>query len=454
MAVDLRAAHSAVKREDFTTAWKIANEYLNDEPDSPEANYLVGACLRSSGNLGLALTVLAKALSKEQKQPNLWMTYAATLHDLNRWKDSEEAFTIVHKMLPTDPMPPANIGATYVQRGKWRDTINWCDKALKLDPDSHIAKISKGFACLSLGRWKDAWQYAETLYGNHLQIRVYNEPDKEEPRWDGSPGKTVVVQCDQGVGDILMFAQLIPRMQADCKQVIIECAPRMVGIFERNFPGVVVYGTLKEQFLTWPKNHQIDASIHISILAKFYLNMDQDFQRKAYIKPHPEMLEKWLGWLEQYPKPWIGVTWKGGIHQTQTHLRSVGLEDLAPILEHKGTFFDLSYHDSAGEIARWNIDHKTQIVKPPMNVNDYDDTIALVAALDKIATVTTTVAHVCGALGRTASVLVPEVAQWRYAYQFNGGTQMLWYPPDSVTLYRQKPGEDWAPAIRRLAADL
>lgn len=452
--LDLRAAHSALKREDFTAAWKIANQYLNDDPDSPEANYIVGACLRSSGNLGLASTALAKALSKEQKQPNLWMTYAATLHDLNRWDDSEKAFSIVHKMLPTDPMPPANIGATYVQRGKWRDAINWCDKALKLDPDSHIAKISKGFACLSLGRWKDAWQYAEALYGNHLQIRVYNDPDKEEPQWDGSPGKTVVVQCDQGVGDIIMFAQLIPRMQADCKQVIVECAERMVGIFQRCFPGVIVYGTLKDQFLTWPKEHQIDASIHISYLGKFYLNSDQDFARKAYITPDVALLLKWTEWLEQFPHPWIGITWRGGIQQTQTHLRSVQIDDMAPVLAGKGTFFDLSYHDSAAELSRWNIDNKTQIVKPPLGTKDYDDTIAFVAALDKVATVTTTVAHVCGALGRKASVLVPEVSQWRYAYHFGDGKQMLWYPPNSVTLYRQKPGESWAPAIKRLAADL
>ena len=451
---DLRAAHAAVVRDDYTTAWRIANQYLNDEPDSPEANFIVGACLRASGNLGLALTALAKALSKEQKQPNLWMTYAATLHDLNRWKDSEEAFSIVHKMLPNDPMPPANIGATYVQRGKWRDSINWCDKALKLDPDSHIARISKGFACLSLGRWRDAWQYAEALYGNHLQIRVYNEPDKEEPRWDGTPGKTVVVQCDQGVGDIIMFSQLLPRMQKDCKQVIVECAARMASMFARCFPGVIVYGTLKDQFLTWPKDHQIDASIHISYLGKFYLNMDQDFERKAYITPDPELLKKWLEWLEPYPKPWIGITWKGGLHQTQTHLRSVELADLAPVLAHKGTFFDLSYHDSLSEVSRWNIDNKTQIVRPPIGIKNYDDTIAFVAAMDKIATVTTTIAHVCGALGKKASVLVPEVAQWRYAYQFGDGKQMLWYPKDSVSLYRQKHGESWEPAIKRLASGL
>jgi tetratricopeptide (TPR) repeat protein len=451
---DLRVAHAALKREDFGQAWNIANKHLNTDPDSAEAHYLLGACLRSAGNLGLALTALSKALAKERAQPNLWMVYAATLHDLNRWEDAEKAFAFVHNLLPNDPMPPANIGATYVQRGKWRDALNWCDKALKLDASNHIARISRGFACLSLGRWKDAWQHQEALYGNHIQIRVYNPPEREEPQWDGSPGKTVVVQCDQGVGDIIMFAQLIPRLQRDCKQVIVECADRLAGMFRRCFPGITVYGTLKEKSLEWPKLYEIDASIHISYLGKFYLNNDSDFERKAYITPDPDLSMKWLAWLEQFPKPWIGVAWKGGLQQTQTHLRSVNLEDFSPILlKGGGTFFDLSYHDSASEVARWNLEHSTQVVCPKIDARNYDDTIALISALDDVVTVTTTVAHVCGSLGKKAHVLVPEVAQWRYAYHCGDG--MLWYPKDSVKLYRQKPGEtDWSPAIKRVARDL
>lgn len=446
----MRAIHAAVKREDWTLAWKLANVALNDNPDSPEALYLTGCTLRAAGNLGLALVALSKALAKEQKQPNLWMTYAATLHDLNRWDDAEKAFLHVHKMLPTDPMPPANIAATYVQRGKWREAINWSDKALKLESDNHIARISHGFASLALGRWKEAWQYAEALYGNHLLVRKY----QDEGPWDGTKGQTVVVQCDQGVGDIIMFAQCIPRLQADCKQVIVECAERMAGMFRRNFPGVTVYGTLKDAAVDWLDDHDIDASIHISYLGRHYLLTDADFERKAYIKPDPERVNKWLDWLEKFPKPWTGIAWKGGIHATQAHLRSLNLADFAPLMT--GTVIDLSYHDSSREVAAWNLDNAQQVIRPPINVQDYEDTIALVAALDKVLTVTTTVVHVCGALGREAHVLVPDVAQWRYAlHHGEGGAEMLWYPKDSVRLHRQKPGEaDWRPAIKRLGETL
>ena len=129
----------------------------------------------------------------------------------------------------------------------------------------------------------------------------------------------------------------------------------------------------------------------------------------------------------------------------------LALDDLRPVLELPGSFIDLSYMDNGLEIARWNIDHATQVIRPPVDATDYEDTIALLAALDEIATVTTSIVHACGALGRSCHVLVPEVAQWRYAYRYGDGSEMIWYPAGSVTLYRQKPGETWEHPINRVA---
>jgi tetratricopeptide (TPR) repeat protein len=449
----IKQAHAAIKREDWVQSWVLSNAALNEEPDSPEANYLMGSTLRSLGNVGLALTVLSKALAKEQRQPNLWMTYAATLHDLNRWEEAEKAFMVVHDMLPTDDMPPANIGATYVQRGRWHDAITWCDKALAMNPDNHVARISKGFACLSIGRWKDAWKYAEALYGKHLQVRIYS-PDQPEPEWSGIKGQTVAVQCDQGLGDQIMFAQCIPQLQRDCKLVILECSKRMESFFKRNFPGTHVYGTLKEQKIEWPLDYKIDAHVHISLLGKWYRTMDSDFPRQPYITPEPTKLAKWRQWLQQFPKPYIGLSWKGGVQHTQSHLRSIDLEELAPVMEAQATFIDLSYMDNGLEVARWNIDNVPQVIRPPVDAGNFEDTIALAAALDDVVTVTTTILHVRGAMGQSVKVLTPRVAQWREAHRCDDGLSMIWYPKDSVKFYRQGNGEDtWTPAISRLAQE-
>jgi tetratricopeptide (TPR) repeat protein len=454
----IKSAHAAVKREDWNRAWQLCNEALNEDCDKAESLYLMGATMRAAGNLGLAYQVLRRALAQDQKQVNLWMTYAATLHDLNRYDEAREAMTVAHKLVPGDAMPLANIGATFVQQGRWREAIEWCDKSIKIDPNCHIARISRNFAYLSMGRWADGWNDGAWLYGNHLPLRVYNPKHLEEPMWDGTPGQVVVVQADQGLGDIIMYSQCLPEMARDCKEVILEVPDRMVGLMKRSFPMITVEGSLKEQTQTWstPRigtEHQIQAHVHISHLGKFYRNKDSDFPRKPYLVVDQERVEWWKERLAQYPKPWVGITYEGGIQATQMHTRSTPIDTLAPVLNSGGTMFDLSYRDNRMAVSRWNVRNPVQIVVQKLNANDYDATASFIAAMDDIVTVTTTVAHVCGALGKRAHVMVPSVPQWRYAYRCEDG--MIWYPKDSVKLYRQIPGEpDFSATARRVARSL
>ena len=454
----IKSAHAAVKREDWNRAWQLCNEALNEDCDRPETLYLTGAALRASGNLGLAYQVLRRALALDQRQVNLWMTYAATLHDLNRYDEAREAFTVAHKLVPTDDMPLANIGATYVQQGKWRDALEWCDRAIQINPDCHIARISRNFAYLSMGRWSDAWVDSAWLYGKHLPLRVYNPKHLEEPMWDGTPGQVVVVQADQGLGDIIMYSQCLPEMAKVCKEVILEVPDRMASLMKRSFPMVTVEGTLKDQTQTWSTarlgtEHQIQAHIHISHLGKFYRNRDADFPRKPYLVVDQEQVDWWKERLKDCPKPWVGIAYEGGIQATQMELRSMSLETMAPIINSGGTMFDLSYRDNRMEVSRWNVKNPVQVVVQKMNQVDYDATASFIAAMDEVVTVTTTVAHVCGALGKRAHVMVPSIPQWRYAYRCGDG--MIWYPPDSVKLYRQAPGEpDFSFTARRVSRAL
>lgn len=454
MSVDndlLRAARSALTRGEWGAVWKYANAHLNMEPEKPEALYLAGCALRQAGHVGLGASVFRRVLALNNTQVNAWMHYGACLHDLHRWDEAREAFLVVHKHAPKDAMPIGNIASGYVQLGKCRDAVEWADRALAIDPKNHIANIAAGFGNLGLGRWKEGWKHAEYLYGSSLQIRVYRDPSEEEPIWDGAPGQTVVVQCDQGLGDQIMFASCLDDLADVCKSVILECDVRMAALFRRNFPRITVYDTLKHTPIAWPKEHPIDSHIHISWLGRYFRNRNEEFPRRAYLKPDPALVAKWRERLSVLPRPWLGLAWQGGIQQTMMHLRSFGLEELAPVMEGAGTLVDMCYQDTAREVAQWNIEHPgQQVLKFAQAENNYDDTVALASVLDDVVTVTTTLAHVCGALGRHAYVLVPQAPQWRY--QYPAGEGLWWYPEHSVQLYRQKPGEKgWAPAIKRVA---
>jgi hypothetical protein len=65
----------------------------------------------------------------------------------------------------------------------------------------------------------------------------------------------------------------------------------------------------------------------------------------------------------------------------------------------------------------------------------YENTAALVMELDAVVTVTTAMAHLCGALGRRAHVLVNEKPRWFYGLE---GSEHPWYA--SLVLHRQSGG--------------
>jgi hypothetical protein len=253
---------------------------------------------------------------------------------------------------------------------------------------------------------------------------------------------------------MIMFSQCLIQMAKDCKRVILDVPRRMEGLFRRSFPDVHVYGTLGDSRPFWIDDYKIDARINLSLLGRYYRNHDRDFPRVAYLKPDEARKSQWLDWLPQFPKPWVGIAWEGGLVHTMKSVRSFPLETYSSLMERPGTYFDLTYRDCRGEVAKWNIEHpKAQVVHPFVDESNYDDTVALVSSLDEVVSVTTALSHVCGGLGRSAHIMVPSVAQWRYQYRCGDG--MIWYPENSVRLHRQKPGEiGWNHAIKRMIESL
>jgi broad specificity phosphatase PhoE len=80
---------------------------------------------------------------------------------------------------------------------------------------------------------------------------------------------------------------------------------------------------------------------------------------------------------------------------------------------------------------------------------DFSDTAALCAAVDLVLTVDTSIAHLAGALGKPAWILLPANPDWRWLLD---RADSPWYP--SARLIRQQPGETWAAVLARVRAGL
>ncbi len=132
-------------------------------------------------------------------------------------------------------------------------------------------------------------------------------------------------------------------------------------------------------------------------------------------------------------------------------LRSMPLACLMPLLRVPGCrFVSLQYAAGAqDEIDALRREQGIDVHHWPEAIDDYDQTAALVCALDGVASVCTAVVHLGGALGRPVLVLAPVGPEWRYG---QSGPSMPWYP--SVRILRQATYGEWDPVIAAAAEEL
>ena len=80
---------------------------------------------------------------------------------------------------------------------------------------------------------------------------------------------------------------------------------------------------------------------------------------------------------------------------------------------------------------------------------DLDDMLALLDVVDEYVGVSNTNTHLRASLGRSARVLVPWPAEWRW---LRAGDASPWFP--GFPLYRASAEGDWSAALGRLRAGL
>ena len=404
-------------------ALRLGTKELDDFPDNPVALYIVGRALLDLERPGLARVLCRRAVEIIPNDAALWNNLGHAYQMSYDLEGAEEAFLTSLRLNPRSYYALNNLSLAYVNGGRPDKAIEFADKALFIYPEGRDARENKSFARLMKRDWD--WEGYELGLGKSKERKERSYVNPTEPRWNGEKGQTVVAYGEQGLGDEIAFACCIPSLMKDCN-VIIDSDPRLEGLFSRSF-GCPVYGTRYKNDCTWPSKYKIDSRVAFSSLLKFY----PDFSG-PYLYADPARRKIWRAILDQYPGRKIGIAWTGGIAKTGQKHRSLSPEVFKAL---DGTLISLEYKDI--KPVEGIIDFSRFI-----NTSDYDDTAALVAELDLVVTVTTSMVDLCGALGQECHVLVPSSPHWRYGVE----GQMPWYK--SVKLYRHN--KEW----RELRANL
>jgi len=234
---------------------------------------------------------------------------------------------------------------------------------------------------------------------------------------------------------------------------VIECSPKLEALFRRSFPQTTVYATAPDRALPPAlQNAPIDMQIPIGSLPLHFRRTRAEFPRHSgYLQADPSRIAAWRDRLAALgPGLKIGISWQGGTQKSRQPVRSLPLAKWLPILKAgNAQFVDLQYMDFSAELAALRASTGVEVHSWEQVRADYEETAALVSALDLVISVCTAVIHLGGALGRPVWVMAPFSPEWRYGIT---GEDMPWYP--SVRVHRQPAYGNWDVVVENVARSL
>lgn len=444
-AIDKKQAKRLQERGELDAAFAAYSEILTEDFDDAEALYRAGLGFAARGHYGMAANIFRRAFDLSPDCDTL-IDLAHCYRSRDKTSEAEKILRMALERADNDRKRSqimGNIAGCYSNNGTPERGIELYDAAIALDPENRFHHFNKGILQLELGQWSDGFSnYQLGFETGQRNCRTYAGVKPWRPGLS-LKGKTIIVWGEQGIGDEIMFASCIPDLMREAKEVIFDCHPRLVTLFERSF-GIKCYGTRKDLTgFEWWRETGADMSISVASLAFLYRS-NGEFPGTAYLRAHAE---------NHGARKRIGIAWSGGTIVNKSQARTIPLIEWEPLLRSfpDAQFYSLQYQDSAaGEVAAFREQTGIDLIHYPGKVQaaDYAGTADFVAGLDLVITVCTSVVHLAGALGVPCWCLTPSKPAWRYGIS---GRNMHWY--DSVSLYRQS-GDDWTPVFDEISHDL
>lgn len=417
-----------------------------------------------------ALKSYDRALGMQPNDDNVLHNRGAVLICLKRF---DEALPLFERLVTTDPERADNWacrGAALASLNRIEEALASFEKGLELDPVSLRALNGKGMALTALGRVAEAigvyktavmhhpanpmthgnLAFAELVAGDLTNgFTSYEWRRKDGPigkaqraypqaEWQGEDltGKTLLLHPEQGLGDVVHFGRFVPILERKGARVILE-APAALKALMQTLPGRPVVVASGEA----PPPFDLHAPL-MSVAHRLGTTLETIPADVPYLVADEAKRTNWRTKVAPLDGKRVGVCWSGHSIHRNDHARSIPLATFAPLLDVAG----LSYVSLQREVR--DADAPLLRAKPNVadwmnEVADFADTAALIAELDLVVTVDTSVAHVAGALGKPVWILITSAPDWRWLLNRSDSP---WYP--TARLFRQSKIANWPPVIR------
>jgi tetratricopeptide (TPR) repeat protein len=465
----------------FEEALASCDRALKLRPDYAEALSNRGATLHELKRFEEALTSCDRALKLRPDYAEALSNRGTTLHELNRFEEALASYDRALKLRPDYAEALSNRGNTLHVLKRFEEALTSCDRALKLRPDYAEALSNRGNTLHAMQRFEEALasydralnlrpDYAEVHLNEALcrlligdfdrgwekyELRWKTEQlrtDKRnfaQPLWTGRDeirGKTILLHAEQGFGDTIQFCRYAKRVAGLGATVLLEVPTELKALL-RSLEGpadVIARGEALPR-----------CDFHIplaSLPLAFKTTLQTIPAEPTYLRAPPDKTAFWRERLEGRTKPRIGIVWAGnprlGMREANRvdSQRSLDFDQLAPLLAADCEFFSLQKgHAAVAQLRQSALRHR--VIDATDELHDFADTAGLVANLDLVISVDTSVAHLVGALGKQFWLLNRFDTCWRWLLDRDDSP---WYP--SARLFRQDDTREWEPVIARVVA--
>ncbi|KWN79231.1 hypothetical protein WM24_27305 [Burkholderia ubonensis] len=443
--------------ERFSDAEGCYREALRLEPDHARVYSNLGVLLHKTERTQEAEICLRKALTLDPGHTDALQNLGSLLYAMQRYDEAETCYRALLTLEPDSVEMLVALGSVLREARRFSESERVLRRAADIEPARLPTTFNLSLVLLTTGRLEEGWRLYEDRYGEspHWGDEAYcrRRPTLPFREWQGESleGKSMVVWPEQGQGDVIQFARYLPILKArGLSKLTLVCPAsltRMMGWVD----GI-------DECIATNEIDQLPvhdyACLLLSLPLRFGTTLSTIPARMPYVRV-PEALSE--AWRSRLPTDGfkVGLVWAGDPRPGQASANAIdrrrSLHALAyrPLLEVSGTTF---VSLQKGEVTRAQIHEIPEQARPldlMDEVRDFADTAAIIAGLDLVITVDTSVAHVAGALNKPVWILSRFDSCWRWLADRDDSP---WYP--SARLFRQTRPGDWTDVLDRVRDEL
>jgi tetratricopeptide (TPR) repeat protein len=437
----LGLALQALNRPDAATAsFRTATEL---KPDWPEAWSHLGHALGAARRFDEAEAALRHALTFKAYRAETFNHLGVIANARGEPAAAVECYLQAIGVNPKLFQAWTNLGNSLRALNQLNEALVAYRQSHALNPKNAFVKFNLALVLLLQGELtKEAW-----LKYEYRWVTLNCNPHRgfTQPLWRGAEslaGRSILLYAEQGLGDTIHFVRYAATLAALGATVHLEVQAALKGVLQGT-PGAASIFAAGEPLPPF--------DFHCPLLSVPFA-LDTTLATipapPGYVTAPSARVAMWRERLVPTPKKRVGVVWRGNPKHANDANRSIAFERFQRVFDTAGCeFVSLQVGPNSTEAAA--LAAHPQCIDLTAAITDFSDTAALIAQLDLVLAVDTSVAHLAAALGKPVWILLPFSPDWRWLLHRDDSP---WYP--SVRLFRQPAIGDWDSVVEAVVREL